>query len=369
VKGARVASNGNVLNHITISDYPNSQSLPDVAFNGQDYLAVWTDNRDDVSHIYYTRINQGGIVLNPIGIKLSGTDSSNYYSNGVVASNGNNYLVSYIGNRLSGITALFSIINSSGIIVDTMPVELCDDTFLLMEITSVSNGQEYLIAWTNLLRDTIGVDLYFRRVSADGQLLDASPQHVAYNYWGINDINIAFGGGCYLAVWDDNDNIWGVRIQPDGTVLDPNGFLICSDSGQQVDPAVTSDGHRSLVTWTDGRTGNYDIYATFVDSAGNVGLAENLTNPVTNRLSFDVSPSPFNKEIKIKFNYPLQNISSLNIYDITGKLVKSFANPLHDNVVWNGKDNQGHVVPDGTYFCRLSISSGAVTKKILKLKN
>jgi hypothetical protein len=363
-----VASNGTVPNHFVISAYPNEQSTPDLAFNGQNYLAVWSDRRDEVSHIYYTRINQSGTILNPAGIKLSGHDSSDYYSNGVVASNGNNYLVSYLGASSNGTVALFSMINSAGSVVDTIPVSICGDTFFLMQIITASDGQGYLVAWTDYLRDTTGIDLNFQRVAADGQVLDVLPRHLAYNYSGINNVNIAYGGGCYLAVWDDMDNIWGARIRPDGTVLDPNGFHICADDGQQFEPSVASDGHRFLVSWTDGRTGNYDIYATFVDSAAHVGVAENLTSPVSDHLSLDISPIPFNNQVRIKFNYPLQNNFSLNIYDITGKLVKFFPPGFQNNIIWDGKDNQGNILPDGAYFCRLHTKNQIITKRIIKLE-
>ncbi len=341
-----------------------------MAFNGDNFLATWTDKRDDISHIFYTTINQNGTVLNPVGTKLSGKDSSDFYSNSVTASNGNNYLVSYIGANSVGTVGLLSMIDSAGIIIDTIPYAICDDTMLLLEMTAASDGQEYLIALTNLLRGASGIDLYFQRVSNRGHLLDLTLRHIAYNYSGIFDINVAFGGGIYLVAWSDNDNIWGSRIKPDGTLLDPGGFLICSDSGQQIDPSIASDGHRFLVTWTDSRNGNYDIYATFVDSAGNVGLAENMTNPMPGRLSFNVSPNPFNKETRIKLNYPLSNNISVGIYDIAGKLVKSFdvsggVRSANSEYIWDGKDSQGKKLPAGVYIINIKNSEFSASQKII----
>jgi len=368
VNGARVASSGSVINHFEISNYPNQQLLPDLAFNGQNYLAVWTDRRSEVGHIYYTRIAPSGTVLNAAGIKLSGRDSSDFYSNATVASNHNNYLVSWLGARYWGNILLFSLISNTGIISDTIPKQLSSDSLLLTADVSVSDGNNYIVVWTSEAPETIGMDLYFRRVSANGIILDSLPILIARSSSGIFEPEIAFGGGYYFVVWNSLDEVWGCRIRPDGTVLDLNGFRICADDGQQIDPAVASDGHRFLVTWTDGRSENYDIYAAFVDSAGNVGLEENLTMPAQNSLLLDISPIPFNNKIRIKCNYPSQNNFSLSIYDVRGKLVKSFINPYRNDIIWDGKDNQGYALPNGTYFCRLGSGSNAITKRIVKLK-
>jgi len=75
----------------------------------------------------------------------------------------------------------------------------------------------------------------------------------------------------------------------------------------------------------------------------------------------------------------------LNIYDVTGRLVKSFSRLTPDAlrpmlITWYGNDNQGRQVSCGVYFIRLAVSPvGAVgsvgetpdyieTKKAILLK-
>ena len=67
---------------------------------------------------------------------------------------------------------------------------------------------------------------------------------------------IAFGGGIYLAVWqDDRDSpasdIWAARLGADGTILDPLGILIAAGPGTQSTPAVAYDGSSFVVAWED----------------------------------------------------------------------------------------------------------------------
>jgi hypothetical protein len=64
--------------------------------------------------------------------------------------------------------------------------------------------------------------------------------------------------GVSLAVWtinfDQYTDIYGARIGPDGTVLDPTGIPIATGPTQQATPAVTSDGTGWFVVWADALT-------------------------------------------------------------------------------------------------------------------
>jgi flagellar hook assembly protein FlgD len=48
----------------------------------------------------------------------------------------------------------------------------------------------------------------------------------------------------------------------------------------------------------------------------------------------------------------------LRIYDPSGRLVRTLAEGDMEagerNVVWDGRDERGHAVPSGVYFCLLS---------------
>jgi len=61
---------------------------------------------------------------------------------------------------------------------------------------------------------------------------------------------VAFNGSHYLVVWEDeraaDRRIYGARVLPDGTVLDPIGIPIATGGGK---PAVASDGDGFLVVY------------------------------------------------------------------------------------------------------------------------
>ena len=96
-----------------------------------------------------------------------------------------------------------------------------------------------------------------------------------------------------------------------------------------------------------------DVFQGADDSP--VGLPQNI------ELSQNY-PNPFNANTLISFELSDRASDvSLRIYDLVGRLVKSF--DMHDisagsyGVTWNGVDNSGRAVTSGVYFYRLGIDS------------
>ncbi|MEO0162485.1 MAG: T9SS type A sorting domain-containing protein [candidate division WOR-3 bacterium] len=94
----------------------------------------------------------------------------------------------------------------------------------------------------------------------------------------------------------------------------------------------------------------------------------------------EVSPNPFKNHCIIKFqisdNFAIRNPKSeisLRIYDISGRVVKSF-NPASiipnqvSGIFWNGDDDLSRKLPAGVYLLRLEIGDYRKIKKIAFLK-
>jgi len=120
---------------------------------------------------------------------------------------------------------------------------------------------------------------------------------------------------------------------------------------------------------------NY-LYAS-TDGAGvyrwdiSVGVRESKTPSFINQ-ALIIQPNPFSEKTEIRWQIAdgkLQNKrSSLNIYDVTGKLVRQFDNPAirrSDYIVWNGFDEKGKAVPSGIYFVELSTDKTSTIGKLI----
>jgi hypothetical protein len=81
--------------------------------------------------------------------------------------------------------------------------------------------------------------------------------------------------GGAIIVWEDlrsgtNKNIYAQRINSSGVIQwTTNGISICSAIGDQTIPNIISNGSGgAIISWTDNRTGNLNVYAQLVDSFG-----------------------------------------------------------------------------------------------------
>ena len=83
-------------------------------------------------------------------------------------------------------------------------------------------------------------------------------------------------------------------------------------------------------------------------------------------------PNPFNPTTTIHYSLETEGLTSLIVYDMMGREVKSlvsgYLTPNHYSVVWNGKDNVDRTVPSGIYLYRLTSGEFTDMKKVMLLK-
>ncbi len=110
IHGARVGSDGSVIDspELVISNAEKDQIAPVIAFDGENFVAVWEDYRNYEndhwsyawrSDIFGTRISRGGEVLDPDGIAISLGDSQQEYP--ALDCGPENCLVAYVSQGIS----------------------------------------------------------------------------------------------------------------------------------------------------------------------------------------------------------------------------------------------------------------------------
>jgi len=86
----------------------------------------------------------------------------------------------------------------------------------------------------------------------------------------------------------------------------------------------------------------------------------------------DAYPNPFNPTTTLSFSVPTEGVVSLNIYDMTGRLVSTLVDGNlehgYHSITWNGKDSNGHAVSSGMYIYSLNGEGLSITKKMLLIK-
>ncbi|MFQ5772715.1 MAG: FlgD immunoglobulin-like domain containing protein [bacterium] len=86
--------------------------------------------------------------------------------------------------------------------------------------------------------------------------------------------------------------------------------------------------------------------------------------------SFTIMKTPFSPEISIHYSVPKAVTVVINIYNQLDQLIRCFEK-RHDragdySVVWDGRDDEGNLLPKGTYYCQLQIGdTNSETKPIV----
>jgi len=90
-----------------------------------------------------------------------------------------------------------------------------------------------------------------------------------------------------------------------------------------------------------------------------------------NDLKIVTYPNPFKDKLTIRIHNPVGDLSSLLVYDISGRIVNKIIIPSShssDNIIetsWDGKDFVGNRLPKGFYILRLNTDNLSISKKVL----
>jgi hypothetical protein len=268
---------------IVISSGSADEQRPAVASNGSNYLVVWQDYRNTANNgvdIYGVRVGISGGVLDLSAIPISAAGGDQILP--AVAASGTGYMVvwqDYRNSAVSGADIYGTLVTSGGTVVNAsgIPISTANTDQLFPAV--IGNGTDYFVAWQdgrNLANS--GFDIYGTRVTGAGVVQDASGLALTQAAGAQYSPALAFNGTDYLVAWSDERNlgtsgvdIYGTRLTPAGTVLDPGGIPITQAAGDQVSPAVASASGGFLVVWEDGRnsaTTLDDIYGARLNGAG-----------------------------------------------------------------------------------------------------
>jgi hypothetical protein len=152
---------------------------------------------------------------------------------------------------------------------------------------ALARGQTNLLVVWEDQRVVAERGVFGTRLTPQGEILDPTGIPICTASGRQSWVNVAWGDPNYLVTWTDTRNgsgeIYGARIDPQGNVLDVDGFPISTGPGWAGCPDVAWDGTNFLVVWSHDRydTASYDIYASRVTPQGEVLDPEGI------QISFD----------------------------------------------------------------------------------
>jgi len=168
-------------------------------------------------------------------------------------------------------------------------------------------------------------------------------------------------GNIYLKAFDLYTHNWSsaYRVTDQPTALDTPRVVICMDS-------------LLYIAWVDNRNGNPDIYFAQVDpKVVPTGIKERGSEGATVLLK--IYPNPLKESSTISIQLPAEGKASLEIYDATGRIVKSLIKsqnlkPGTYTLVWDGKDSKGSDLPSGIYFVKLKLRDRGEVRSVVLIR-
>jgi|GEM_PF-3033519 len=296
IRGCRVNQNGQILDKggFTISLAEPYEYGPNVIFDGIDYFIAWISRNPKWSQydVKAARISVGGIVLDSSAIVVADFTSSKR-GNPVVASCGTNILTvwTYSAGTQSGVYG--ARVSPQGVVLDPTPILISGNYHHPFHPSAAFDGANYMVIWQDSYSpswDTCYKYIRGARISTAGTLIDTIPitffsYESGSHFPDIEHIKLnpclCFGANNYMLLWnfvdflgDYNENIYGLRISPAGTVLDANNIPVSCVSGNQISPSLAFDGSEFLAVWQDFRNDENSykplIYFTKIDTSGTV---------------------------------------------------------------------------------------------------
>ena len=138
------------------------------------------------------------------------------------------------------------------------------------------------------------------------------------------------------------------------------------------DIEIDEDG-RLFVCWTEVSEDRVSLKLNTDSCTWEDWIPKKYHNQIQKRFwLYRPSPSPFEKDVKIRFEIPRSEKVTVTIYDVTGrKVIKLNDNILSEgayNLKWDGTDNQGRKVSAGSYFIFMEAGDFHKTRKVIKIK-
>jgi hypothetical protein len=169
-------------------------------------------------------------------------------------------------------------------------------------------------------------EVFFANYTVGARIIDASTSKVIYS-------------------WPANYAYYGYFITPSSNTL----------------KIAFRNSSNSLVVYSLGIT-----IASSVSQQSNAGF---LPSHLTLQQNF---PNPFNPSTTIEYSMPHADNVSIEIFDITGKLIKTLISERQDAgehfTLWDGSDSAGSRVSSGTYFYLLKYGNSQAARKMILLK-
>jgi len=267
-----------ISNGKAISTAEGTQWDPEICSDGDGgAIITWSDDRGDDEDIYVQRIDSNGNTLWMDNGTVICNATGEQWTPIICRDGDGGAIIVWVDNRGPDRDIYAQRIDAGGnILWNDNGTNICNATNQQRAPRiCIDNAGGAIITWSDDRVDD--QDIYTQRIDSDGNILWKKNGTVICNATGIQwfpKLCIDETGGAIITWSDDrgdDQDIYAQQIDSNGNTLwMDNGTVICNATGNQMTPTICRDGYGgAIITWGDDRGDNQDIYAQRIDSNGN----------------------------------------------------------------------------------------------------
>jgi hypothetical protein len=246
----------------------------------------------------------------------------------------NNFIITWMDTR-SGDNNIYARLYDSwgNPLNDEFRVDQGAGTAWIAPSVATDQNNNFMITWTEDKNLGSGYDIYARRYDSSGNPLgdDFRVDQGAGTTWALYSSIAADLNNNLIITWSDrrsgNSDIYARRYDSSGNPLG-NDFRVDQDAGTEDSgySSISTDQYNNfIIAWRDNRSGNSDIYARRFDSSGNP-LGNDFRVDQDAGTAFATNPSIATDQNN-NFIIAWQDLRNAN-YDIYARRYDSSGNPL-----------------------------------------
>lgn len=236
----------------------------------------------------------------------------------------------------------------------------------------------YIIAGENHFGGAGGADVYLIKTDSLGEVV-WSHTYGGPNYDKGFSVDATTDGGYVVAGWTESfgagqRDVYLVKTDANGETLWTRAF---GGPGKEWAYSVqeTDDGGYIIAGWTDSfGAGGMDVYVIKTDANGLVQVGDDTVegSRIRTLCLAQNHPNPFRSTTTIPYALAEQERITLAIYDIRGARVRTLISGAisagQHQVVWDGRNDHGHEVGSGVYFCHVQSGERNETRRMVVLR-
>jgi len=257
---------------------------PAVAWDGEEFLVVWSGRRASGADLFAARVGPDGDPIDRSPRPLI-TAAGNQRHPSVVWG-GDGFLVVWEDDR-SGLSRIYGAHVSS-----KLEASEPNGFLLTMDQDEQSaplatwTGRVFHVVWTESAGGANGLELYGTTVDPETGVTAPHGEPLAVGPGDQFQPAVAWGPDAGLLVWSDDrsggadpslTDLYAARLGTNGLRLGPDALLVTGAADSQSLPAVAWDGRRFDLAWVDHREGSDLIYGARIEKGP--GAAGTLRDP------------------------------------------------------------------------------------------